>query len=103
MSGREFGGVPVSDDMKQLIGRAVAVLKAAGAREVFVFGSASTGTTREGSDIDLAVSGLPPERFFEAMGCAADALQKPLDLIDLDEPSPFTRYLKAEGELVRVG
>ena len=27
----------------------------------------------------------------------------PLDLIDLDQDVPFTRYLKEEGELVRVG
>jgi predicted nucleotidyltransferase len=85
------------------IERAAAVLKAAGAREVYVFGSAATGRLREGSDVDLAVSGLPPERFFEAMGEAGDALGRPLDLIDLDEASPFTRYLKQEGELHRVG
>jgi len=83
--------------------KAVAALKAAGAREVYLFGSATTGKLREGSDIDLAVSGLPPERFFEAMGDAGDILGRPFDLIDLDEPSPLTQYLREEGELRRVG
>ena len=83
--------------------KAVAALKAAGAREVYLFGSAATGKLREGSDIDLAVSGLPPERFFEAMGDAGDILAQPLDLLDLDEPSPLAQYLREEGELRRVG
>jgi len=93
----------VDSDLKERIGRAAAVLKAAGAKEVFVFGSAATGKLRQGSDIDLAVSGLPPERFFKAMGRAGDVLGCTLDLIDLDEECPFTRYLREEGELKRVG
>ncbi len=38
------------------------------AREVYVFGSAAQGILHEGSDIDLAVTGLPPDKFFYAMG-----------------------------------
>lgn len=72
------------------------------AREVYLFGSASKGVLRDDSDIDLAVSGLPPEKFFKAMGQASDILQRNIDLVDLDEVNPFTRYLKEEGELQRV-
>jgi predicted nucleotidyltransferase len=90
-------------ELKRLIDRAAAVLKEAGAREVYVFGSVASGKMREDSDIDIAVSGLPPEKFFQAMGDAADALQRPLDLVDIDEVNPFTRYLREEGELRRVG
>src|SRR5579859_2014546 len=85
------------------LGNAVAALKAAGAREVFLFGSGAKESLRESSDVDLAVSGLPPDVFFRAMAAAHDALGRPLDLIDLDEDNPFTRYLKDEGELRRVG
>ena len=53
-------------------------------------------------DIDLAVSGLPPEKFFRAMGRARCILRRPLDLVDLDELNPFTTYLKESGELKRV-
>jgi len=56
----------MDDKMKKLIERAAEALKTAGAREVYLFGSAATGTAREGSDIDLAVSGIPPEKFLEA-------------------------------------
>jgi len=58
---------------------------------------------RPDSDIDLAVSGLPPERFFKAMAQVAGVVRGPLDLVDLDESSPFTRYLQEEGKLERVG
>lgn len=85
------------------IQKATAVLKAAGAREVYVFGSAASEKMRSDSDVDIAVSGLPPEVFFRAMSDAERALGRPLDLIDLDEDNPFTRYLKSEGELLRVG
>ena len=93
----------MAHDLKAQLARAAEALRAAGAREVYAFGSAARGVLRDDSDIDLAVAGLPPERFFEAMGRAADLLDRPLDLVDLDEDNPFTRYLKEEGELRRVG
>ena len=92
----------MTDDVQQLVTKAAAVLRAAGAREVYLFGSAATGDTRECSDIDLAVSGLPPEIFFHAMGQAARELDRPLDIVDLDERSPFTEYLRKKGKLHRV-
>lgn len=93
----------MTDEIRQIVEQAAAALKEAGAREVYIFGSAATGPLREGSDIDLAIEGLPPERFWDAMSRAADVLRRPLDLIDLDEDTPFTRYLKEAGELIRVG
>jgi hypothetical protein len=53
--------------------------------------------------VDLAVSGLPPAVFFRAMAQVGAVLGRPVDLVDLDEVTPFTRYLKGEGELRRVG
>ena len=90
-------------ELAPLTEKAAAALKAAGAQEVYVFGSASKGKLRPESDVDMAVSGLPPEVFFRAMAAAHDALGRPLDLVDLDEDNAFTRYLKKEGELQRVG
>jgi predicted nucleotidyltransferase len=90
-------------EIRALIEKAAAALKAAGAREVYVFGSAGKGRLRPDSDVDIAVAGLPPEGFFRAMGKASRAVGRPVDLIDLDVENPFTRYLKEEGELQRVG
>lgn len=94
----------MDDELRKAIERAAAVLKDFGAREVYIFGSAAGGTMREGSDVDLAVVGLPPGVFFAALAEAADALgrERELDLIDLDDDNPFTRYLREEGELLRV-
>ena len=89
--------------ISELVAVAAAALKAAGAREVYVFGSAAEGKLRPDSDVDLAVSGLPGEKFFKAMGEARRALGRELDLVDLDEANLFTAYLKRKGKLQRVG
>ena len=89
--------------MNRLVDKGASALKAAGAKEVHVFGSASKGKLHPNSDIDMAVSGLPPEVFFRAMAAAHDALGCPLDLVDLDEDNAFPRYLKSKGELLRAG
>ena len=81
----------------------VAILKQSGAKTVYLFGSAAKGTMRADSDVDLAVSGLPPENFFKALSVASSLLDRTVHLIDLDEVTPFTRYLIEEGELQRVG
>ena len=92
----------MTDDLKRRIERAAEALRAAGAKEVYLFGSATGNRIGEESDVDLAVSGLPPRRFFHAMARAARILDRPLDLVDLDEDNPFTHYLREEGELIRV-
>ena len=81
---------------------AVTVLKKAGAREVYLFGSAATGKMRKGSDVDLAISGLPPRPFFRVMGEVSDIFDRPVDIVDLDVPSLFSRYLKRKGKMIRV-
>lgn len=89
-------------ELRRRIEAAAAVLKGLGAREVYVFGSAAAGSLPPGSDVDLAVVGLPAEVFFRALGRASDALGRDVDLIDLEDDSPFTRYLREEGDLQRV-
>lgn len=84
------------------IAAAAAILRRYGATEVNVFGSAADGTMDEHSEVDLAARGIPPRSFFEAMGAAQQELDCPLDLIDLDQEDPFTRYLTTEQVLKRV-
>ena len=90
-------------DTKTLIELAASELKGAGAREVYVFGSAAKCTGGGASDLDLAVSGLPPSVFYRVGARVSDLLGRSVDLIDLDISTPFTRYLREENELVRVG
>ncbi len=82
---------------------AAKILKSYGAREVYVFGSATTDTLRRHSDIDMAVVGLPAKVFFRAMGEASDVLGRSLDLVDLEKPSAFVRYLRESKDLRHVG
>jgi predicted nucleotidyltransferase len=49
----------MDDSLSRPIAAAAALLRSYGARDVFVFGSAVHGVLRPGSDIDMAVSGLP--------------------------------------------
>ena len=93
----------VSTETNILIQRAAAELKTAGAREVYVFGSAAKGTGDAASDLDLAVSGLPPSVFYRMGARVSDLIGRSVDLIDLDVNTPFTRHLRTENELVRVG
>jgi predicted nucleotidyltransferase len=93
----------MTEETRRLVEQAVAVLKSAGAHEVYLFGSAARGVARPDSDIDLAVSGLPPERFFHAMGLVLKAIGRPLDLIDLDQDTAFVKFLREHGELRLVG
>lgn len=79
------------------------LLRNLGATQVFVFGSASRGKVRAGSDVDLAVTGLPPSVYFSAVSKTSELLRRPVDLVDLDDPTPFVRHLLGSGELVRVG
>lgn len=92
----------MDDQTKRDIEIAVSILQQAGATEVFVFGSVAQGKIRPDSDLDIAVRGLPPEKFFAAMSAVTFAISRSFDLVDLDEENPFTQYLEKEGELLRV-
>lgn len=92
----------MSEELRRSIQQAAAVLREFGAREVYLFGSCAGSPARPSSDVDMAVSGIPPRLFFRAMSKAGDVLDRPFDLIDLDDDTPFTRYLREKGELARV-
>jgi predicted nucleotidyltransferase len=92
----------MDDDLSALIQKAAEALKSFGATDVYLFGSMAKGVNTERSDIDLAVSGLPPKVFFKAMGSAMNILKREFDLIDLDEKNLFVDYLKSHGDLRRV-
>ena len=90
--------VHIPDALKCEVDIAVDILKAAGCRECYIFGSIADGVADENSDIDIAICGLPPERFFIVYG------QMPgrIDLIDLDDGSRFSSRLRRRGAMVRV-
>lgn len=69
-----------------------------GVGRVVVFGSLASGRFRSGSDIDLAVEGLRPERFFRADARLAWELPVPIDLKPLaDLPPSLRQRVEEEG------
>jgi len=94
---------PMTTREHEGISKAVELFIGLGASEVFVFGSAVKGQLRPNSDIDMAVSGLPPLVYFSAISQASALIGRPVDLVDLDDDSGLVRYLRRSGDLVRVG
>jgi predicted nucleotidyltransferase len=82
--------------------KAVQILKQAGCREIFLFGSIVTGPITLKSDIDLAVKGIPPASFFDVYGKLIGDLDHPVDLIDLESGDRFAEHIQTEGQLYRV-
>lgn len=93
----------LTPSMRDDLARAVHMLKAAGCSAVYLFGSVASGTYHDGSDIDLAVSGCTPERYFSLLGSLLGELEHPVDLVDLDAPDTFAARLRHSGTLVQIG
>ncbi len=94
--------IAVPEVLREDISRAAGILKAAGCSEIYLFGSAAAGKLRDGSDIDLAVRGCPQGRFFQLLGQLLWELDRPVDLVNLDQQDAFARHLQREGGLFRV-
>ena len=92
----------VPQDYHRDLRRAVEILKRFGCKEVYLFGSLTDGQLHEGSDLDLAVRGCPPGQFFRAHGTLMMELDHPVDLVDLDQRTPFVQHLERNGELLRL-
>jgi predicted nucleotidyltransferase len=65
-------------------------------KQVLLFGSALL-PAGQGRDIDLAVSGVAPSAFYRLYGELLCALSRPVDLVDLDTETAFTRLIRREG------
>ena len=98
---RVLGRIPV--EYRSDVERAVEISKAEGCREVYIFGSVAVGEMGPRSDLDIAVRGCPPERFYRLLGRLMDELSHPVDLIDLDVETGEAEFLEEEGELIHVG
>ena len=84
------------------IDKAVDILKSAGCIECYIFGSVSKGHADESSDIDIAIRGLPPEKFFYIYGQLALHVHRVIDLVDLDDGTRFSQKLRRREAMTRV-
>ena len=67
-----------------------------GAKRVLLFGS-SLLSEDTAKDIDLGVSGISASDYFVFCGELMFAAGKPVDVVDLDKDSKFTRLITREG------
>jgi predicted nucleotidyltransferase len=89
-------------DIQSDIDKAAEILKSAGCTECYIFGSISKGQADVNSDIDIAVRGLPPEKFFFIYGQLALQISRVIDLVDLDDGTRFSQKLRRRGPMTRV-
>lgn len=55
-----------------------------GVDEVWLFGSLASEPRHDAFDIDLAVRGLRPDRYFTALARIGDLVHEPFDVVTLD-------------------
>jgi predicted nucleotidyltransferase len=92
----------MTEKMKKRVEKAATLLKSAGCKEVFLFGSVAEGNDNENSDIDIAIKGCPPGRFFELLGKLMLELDCRVDLVNLDHEDAFSKHLLNKGQLLHV-
>ncbi|CAN5535104.1 hypothetical protein BH20VER1_BH20VER1_32210 [soil metagenome] len=83
----------------ELARQAAAFLREQGASRVWLFGSLARGRPQDWhSDLDLAVEGLPPERYLGALGELLMRLPLSLDLVEIERAAPALReQILADG------
>jgi predicted nucleotidyltransferase len=84
------------------LARATEILKKFGAKRIFVFGSlCRIDRFHPGSDIDIAVEGIPPKQFLRAAADLMMAADFPIDLKPLEElDEVFRDMITKKGELI---
>jgi predicted nucleotidyltransferase len=93
--------VKVSKKIQKKLATAIEYLKSMGCKEVILFGSFVDGTFNEHSDIDLAVSGIPPRKYFKAVAVLPSIINHKIDLVALDYISnDFHEKIRKEGEII---
>ena len=93
----------VPPKFRQDIEKATNILKNAGCRSVYLFGSLVTGQNHDDSDIDIGIKGLPKGKFFETCSKVYFAIDNEIDIVDFDNNEDFYSLLNRLGELVEIG
>ncbi len=70
--------------LKRELAKIVEISKEFGAKKIFLFGSCLEDI-ESARDIDIAVSGIKPRKFFEYYGKVSMAVEDELDIVDLDD------------------
>ena len=92
------GGDEYSDDMVSDRDKAIIATLAHryGAATVWLFGS-SAERHQQGRDLDLAVEGVAPGRFFQFMGDLMLSISRPVDVVALEKRSKLSALIRRDG------
>ena len=93
-------GIP--EKYREDIRKATNFLKNEGCKTVFLFGSMVTGKIHENSDIDIGISGLPPQKYLRVYAQLDKEILNKVDLIDFDSNKDFYSLLNSIGEIIEV-
>ena len=80
----------------EVLDEAVATAREYGATELILFGSA-LDPTQNARDIDLACRGVKGREIFGLGAALEERLRMSVDLVPLDKPSRFGRWIEAHG------
>jgi predicted nucleotidyltransferase len=96
-----LGKIP--EKYREDVKKATNLLKNAGSKNVYLFGSMVTGKIRENSDIDIGIRGLPPEDFFRVYSQLYMNFDNDIDLVDFDDDNDMFSLLEKLGEVIEIG
>ena len=87
--------------IERKLDKATEYLKSIGCKEIILFGSFSDGTFDRFSDIDLAVSGISPWVYFEAVVVLPSLIGGKVDLVSMDHTSAELRKrIRRQGRIL---
>ena len=91
--------MPLMDRDKKTIAR---IAREYGVRRLWLFGSCLDAAVDEPNDIDLAVEGVAPDKFFEMGGKLLWELTRPVDLVDLSESDNYmiSSIIRRTGRII---
>ncbi len=94
--------IKLPEDIMKDMNIAKEILLRDGVYEIYIFGSIAEGIYTEQSDIDLAIKGLPEDRYFKVYGELLGKLSRNLDLIGLDYKNEFCKMIKETAKFERI-
>ena len=84
----------------QLLENGIPVFKRYNILSVYLFGSVAVGNSRQASDIDLYVSGLPDACYWDFRHDLEEAVQLPIDLYTESDRPEFIKKIVERGEKI---
>ena len=94
--------IPFPEVYQHRIQTAIRLLKNAGAKKIYLFGSLVRGEITNSTDIDIGIQGLAPDIFFRVFDQLSEAIGAPLDLVDFDEQIDFFKMLDSIEEIIQI-